>query len=177
MGDWPILCGHEQAFQGPPRTRQRIAARQSLTAKKNLFENPEVLLAAELGLWPWRLQEQAHGASARVPSRWEAQPGCWQRPHQLDNVELDSSNKAEAAHQVKANSEPTSVPTLGMSLPRLPFPVGAAVPPRRLIFFVENKKWDRKKKLTKIKFGFIGRLCTLLETCLQWMFWETSPNR
>jgi hypothetical protein len=27
------LCGREQAFQGPPRTSQRIAARQSSTAK------------------------------------------------------------------------------------------------------------------------------------------------
>ncbi len=34
VGDWPILCGRERAFQGPPRTSQRIAARQSLTAKK-----------------------------------------------------------------------------------------------------------------------------------------------
>ncbi len=49
MGDWPILCGREQAFKGPPRTSQRIAARQSLTAKKILFKDPEVLLAAELG--------------------------------------------------------------------------------------------------------------------------------
>jgi hypothetical protein len=32
IGDWPILCGHERAFQGPPRTRQHIAASQSLTA-------------------------------------------------------------------------------------------------------------------------------------------------
>jgi hypothetical protein len=26
VGDWPILCSREQAFQGPPRTNQRIAA-------------------------------------------------------------------------------------------------------------------------------------------------------
>jgi hypothetical protein len=31
--DWPILCGREQAFQEPPRTRQRIAGRQSSTVK------------------------------------------------------------------------------------------------------------------------------------------------
>jgi hypothetical protein len=34
VGDWPILCGRERAFQGPPRMRQHITARQSSTAKK-----------------------------------------------------------------------------------------------------------------------------------------------
>jgi hypothetical protein len=29
------LCGREQAFQGTPRTSQRIAAHQSLMAKKS----------------------------------------------------------------------------------------------------------------------------------------------
>ncbi len=61
--------------------------------------------------------------------------GRRQRPHQLDGVELDGSNKAEAACQVEASSKPTSVPMLGMSFPRLPFPVGTAVPPRRLKIF------------------------------------------
>ncbi len=131
MGDWPILCSRKQALQGPPRTRQRIAACQSLTAKI-LFKDPEVLFAAELGLWPWRLQEQAHGASMRAPSQWGAQSGCRQRPHQLDDVKLDGSNKAEAACQVEASIKPTSVPMLGMFFPRLPFLVGTAVLPRRL---------------------------------------------
>jgi hypothetical protein len=36
VGDWPILCGHEQAFQDPARTSQRIAAHQSSMAKKSL---------------------------------------------------------------------------------------------------------------------------------------------
>ncbi len=117
-----------------------------------LFEDPKVPLAAELGSWPWRLQEQAHGASVRVPSQWGAQSGRRQRPRQLDNVELDSSNKAEAARQVKASSKPTSVPTLGMSLPRLPFLVGTAVLPIRLNFFLlrtrngtvrnDSQKWN-----------------------------------
>jgi hypothetical protein len=49
VGDWLVLCGRKQAFQGPPRASQHIAARQSLMAK-NLFEDPEVLLMAELGL-------------------------------------------------------------------------------------------------------------------------------
>jgi hypothetical protein len=47
VGDWLVLCGREQAFQGPPKTSQHIAAHRSPTAK-NLFEDPEVLLAAEL---------------------------------------------------------------------------------------------------------------------------------
>ncbi len=107
-----------------PRTtkdKPAYCCKPIIYGKKNLFEDTEVLLVAELGLWPWRLQEQAHGASARAPSRRGAQSGCQQRPRQLDNVELDSSNKAEAAWQVKASSKPTSIPMLGMSLPRLPF--------------------------------------------------------
>jgi hypothetical protein len=68
------------------------------------------------------------------------EPGRRQRPRQLDNVELDSSNKAEAALQVKASSKPTSVPMLGMSLPRLPFLIGTAVPPRRL----KNLRWEQE---------------------------------
>jgi hypothetical protein len=130
IGDWPILCSREQAFQGPPRTSQHIAARWSSMAKKS-FQEPQSTLVVELGLWPWRLQEQAHGASMRAPSWWGAQSGRWQRPQQLDDVELDSSNKTEAACWVEASSKPTSIPMLGMSLPRLPFLVRTAVPPRR----------------------------------------------
>ncbi len=92
-----------------------------IDGKKNLFEDPEVLLVAELDFWPQRLQEQAHGASARAQIQWEAQSGRRQRPHQLDDVEPDGSNKAEAACQVVASSKPTSVPTLRMSPPRLLF--------------------------------------------------------
>ncbi len=41
VGDWPILCGREQAFQGPPRTSQRISARQSSRAKKIFLRTPK----------------------------------------------------------------------------------------------------------------------------------------
>jgi hypothetical protein len=37
VGDWLILCGREQAFQGPPRKNQRIAARQSSMVKKSFL--------------------------------------------------------------------------------------------------------------------------------------------
>ena len=65
------------------------------------------------------LQEQAHGASARAQSQWGTQSGHQQRPHQLEDVALDGSNKAEKASHIDASSKPTSVPTLGMSFPRL----------------------------------------------------------
>jgi hypothetical protein len=122
-----------------------------INGKKNLFEDTKVPLAAELGSWPWRLQEQAHSASARAPSWWGAQSGCRQRPRQLDDVELDSSNKAEAACQVKASSKPTSIPTLGMSLPRLPFLVGTAVLPRRLNFFCCQREMGLRETTRKNK--------------------------
>ncbi len=144
--------------------------------QKNLFKDPEVLLAAELGSWPWRLQEQAHGASTRAQSWWGAQSGRWQSLHQLDDVESDGSNKTEAARQVEASSKPTSVPMLGMLFPRLPFLVGSAIPHRRLILFHWEREMGPREKLAKIKFCFIRGLHTLSETCLQWMFWETSPN-
>ncbi len=121
--------------------RQHIAAHRSSTVK-NLFEDPEVLLVAELGSWPWRLQEQARGASPQAPSQGGAQSGCRQRPHQLDDVVLDGSNKAEAAPQVEASSKATSIPTLGMSFPRLPFLVGTAIPPSCLDFFC----WEREMR-------------------------------
>jgi hypothetical protein len=51
-------------------------------------------------------------------------------PHQLVNVGLDSSNKAEAAHLVKASNEPTS----------LSFLIGTAVPPRHSQIFWGNER-------------------------------------
>ena len=125
-----------------------------IDVRKILFEDPEVLLAEEVGSWPWRLQEQAHGVSARAPSRWGAQSGCQQRPLQLDNVKHDSSNKAEAAHQVKASSKPTSVPMLGMSLPRQPSLVGTAIPPRRLKTFRCQQEMGPRKTTRKNKTWF-----------------------
>jgi hypothetical protein len=47
--DWMVSCSRKQAFQGPPRITQIIAARQSSMAKI-LFKNLKVLLAVELGL-------------------------------------------------------------------------------------------------------------------------------
>jgi hypothetical protein len=122
--------------------------------QKILFRDPEVLLAAELGSWPCRLQEQARGASARAPSRWGAQSGHRQRPHQLEDVELDGSNKAEAACQVKASSKPTSIPMLGMSFPRLPFLIGIAVPPRRLKLFRWEWEMGPRETTRKNKISF-----------------------
>jgi hypothetical protein len=148
VGDWPFLCGRKRAFQWPPRT-SRVSLHANHRWQKNLFEDSKVPLAAELGLWPWRLQEQAHGVSAQALSQWGAQSGCRQRPRWLDNVELDSSNKAEAACQVKAISMPTSVPMLGMSLPRLPFLVGAAILPRRLNFFCWEREMGPREKTHK----------------------------
>ncbi len=118
VGDWPILCSHKQSKDHQGQTSVSLHTDHQW---RFFFWGPQVPLAAELGLWPWRLQEQAHGASARAPSRWGTQSGCRQRPLQLDNVELDSSSKAEAARQVRAGSKPISIPMLGMSLPRLPF--------------------------------------------------------
>ncbi len=117
------LAGFVRPRASLPRTTKNKPAHCTAcwsSMAKILFKDPEVLLAAELCLWPWRLQEQAHGASVRVPSRWGAQSGHWQRPHQLDNVELDSSNKAEAAGLVEASSKPAS----------LAFLEGTAIPPR-----------------------------------------------
>ncbi len=48
VGDWPILCGREQAFQGPPRTSQHIAACQSSTAK-NSFQGPRSATCGGVG--------------------------------------------------------------------------------------------------------------------------------
>ncbi len=115
--------------------------------QKFLFEDPKVLLAAELGPWPWRLQGQSHGASARVPSQQGAQSDRWQRPRQLVNIGLDSSNKTEAACLIKASSKPTS----------LAFLVGTAVPPRcAQIFLGTSGKWNCAKELAKIKFCCTG---------------------
>jgi hypothetical protein len=134
LGDLPILCGHKQAFQGPPRTSQRIAAHQSLTAKKIFLRTPKCHSRRSWARDPEDSKSKPM-ERAQAPSRWGAQSGCQQRPRQLENVELDSSNKAEAACQVKASSKPTSIPMLGMSLPRLPFLVGTAVLLRRFKFF------------------------------------------
>ncbi len=140
----------------PRTTKDKPAYRCTpiINGRKILFEDPKVPLMAELGLWPWRLQEQAHGASVQAPSRWGAQSGHRQRLRQLDNVELDSSNKAEAARWVKASSKPTSIPTLGMSLPRLPFLVGTAVLLRRLKIFRCHWEMGPREITRKNKISF-----------------------
>jgi hypothetical protein len=110
------------------------------------------LKAELLGSWPWRLQEQARGASVRAPSLWGTQSGRGQRLHQLDDVEFDGSNKAEAARQVKASSKLTSIPMLGMSFPRLPFLVGIAVLPRSLNFFCWEWEMGPRQKTRENNF-------------------------
>jgi hypothetical protein len=77
-------------------------------------------------------------------------------PRQRVDVGLDSSNKAEAACQVKASSKPTSVPMLVMFLPRLPFSYEQPFCRGVSNFFIANEKWDRKKLLAKINFCCTG---------------------
>ena len=73
-----------------------------------------------------------------------SQSGPWQRPGQLDNVELDSSNKAEASCLVKASSKPTS----------LAFLVGTAVPPRRLKIFCCQREMGPRETTRENKISF-----------------------
>ncbi len=122
--------------------------------QKILFKDPEVPLAVELVLWPWRLQEQAHGVSVRAPSLWGAQSGLGQRPRQLDDVELDSSSKAEAARWVRASSKPTANqhPNARHVSSKTAFLVGTAVPPRHLKIFccqweMGPRETTREKKI------------------------------
>jgi hypothetical protein len=91
----------------------------------------------------------------QVRSQWKAQTGRWQRPHQLDDVEFDDSNKAKAAPQVKASSKPTSIPMLGMLFARLPFLVGTFVLPRCYQIFGGGKReMDLQETTRKNKFLF-----------------------
>ncbi len=81
----------------------------------------------------------------QAPSQWGAQSGCWQGPRQLDNVELDSSNKAETARLVEASSKPAS----------LAFLVGTAVPPRRSQNALGDKREIRSQETTRKKYNFV----------------------
>ncbi len=142
------------AASEPPKDHQgqdSVSLHANHQWQNNLFKDPEVLLVAKVGLWPWRLQEQARGVSVQALSRWGAQSGHRQRPHQLDNVELDGSTKAEAACQVEASSKPTSILMLDMSFPRLPFLVGTAVLPRHLNFFCWEQEMGPRKKTRENK--------------------------
>ncbi len=147
-----------------PRTMKNKPAHRCtpiINGKKTLFEDPEVLLAVELVSWPWRLQEQSHGASTRAPSQQGAQSGCRQRPHQLVDVGLDSSKKAEAAHLVKASSKPTSLAFLG----------GTAILSRRSQNFWEwagngtarnnSQKWNFVVRASTYAFGNVSSMDAL----------------
>ncbi len=64
MGDWLILCGREQAVQGPTRTSQRIAARQSSTAKKIFSRTLKCYLR-----WSWDRDPEDSKSKAMVQAR------------------------------------------------------------------------------------------------------------
>jgi hypothetical protein len=164
--DWPVFAAaskHSKDHQEQAST----SLHANHQWRKILFEDPEVLLAAELGLWPWRLQERSHGASARAPSQQGAQFGCQQRPPQLADVGLDSSNKAEAACLVQASSKPTS----------LAFLVGIAVSPRRSQNVYGNgQELEQQETTHKNEILLYWTSAYVFGNMLQQMFWETSPN-
>jgi hypothetical protein len=86
MGDWPVLCGCELAFQGPPRTRQHIAARQSLTAK-NSFLGPWSATPNGVGLvtlktpraspWCERASAEPMGSPVWLSAEATSAGQCW----------------------------------------------------------------------------------------------------
>jgi hypothetical protein len=110
-----------------PRTTKNKPAHccaPSLMAK-NSFSGPQSATCG--GVWPVTLKTPrtipcCKRASAKPTG---VQSGCRQRPRQLVDVGLDSSNKAEAACLVKASSKPPSLAVL----------VGTAVLPRRSQIF------------------------------------------
>jgi hypothetical protein len=96
-----------------------------------------------------------------VPSQQGAQSDCQQRPRQLVDVRLDSSNKAEAARLVKASSKPTS----------FAFLIGTAVPPRRSqIFWGNEREMEPRETTRKKKITLYWRLRMPSEMFPQWMF-------
>ncbi len=169
MGDQPILCGRKQAFQGPPRTRQRIAARQSLVAK----------------IFLRTLKCYLRRSWARDPENSKSKPVVQGREHQADEEPslvvgrghiswtmlslMALTRQKQLAKSWQASSQPASQRQVCLFQDCLfsweqPFRQGVS------IFFVENKKWDHEKQLAKMKFCIIGCLRTLSETCLQQMF-------
>ncbi len=103
VGDWPILRGSKQTFQGWPMTSSALLHTDHWRQKS--IKDPKVWLAVELGPQPRRLQEQSPVMHAWAPSQKGAQSGCRQRPHQLVDGELACPNKVEAAHQVQPPGE------------------------------------------------------------------------
>ncbi len=111
----------------------------------NLPQGP--LHATHGGVGPARLYtlRAIPGTWAQAPSQKRAQSSHSLRPHQLLDGKLAGTNNAKAA------SQPAS-PMLGMSLVRLPFCEGTAVPLEPSQKFLDKQKRDREKQLTKIKF-------------------------
>jgi hypothetical protein len=66
VGDWPILCGRDQAFQGPPKTSQHIAARRSLTAKKIFSRTPRCYLRHK---WALDAEDSKNGPMVQACER------------------------------------------------------------------------------------------------------------
>jgi hypothetical protein len=99
----------------------------------NLPQGP--LRATRGGVGPTRLytSRAIPGAWVQAPSQKRAQSGHWLRPHQL----LDG--KIVGANNEKAASQPAS-PMLGMSLVRLPFCEGTAIPLEPSQKFLDKQK-------------------------------------
>ncbi len=107
------------------------------------------------------LQEQFPGVRAQAPSQKRAQSGCQHSPHQLLDGKLPGANKAKAA------SQPES-PMLGMSLVRLPFYKGTAIPlePSRRVF--DTQKVGLQETTCKMKISLYDCLRMLPEAFPQW---------
>jgi hypothetical protein len=171
------FCAATSEPSWDPKKRQPSSLHANHWRLSVFFKDPQALLAAESGFWPWLPQERTRGASMWAPSQRGLQSGCWQRPYQLNNAELVNSSMAEAASPVVASSEPTSVPSWARRshdcLSRWNSRSGKTF----RFFFIANRKWVCKKQLTKIKFPFICRLRKSSETFLQWMFSRNESKR
>jgi hypothetical protein len=171
-----FLCGHKRAFVGPQDETSPTAARQSSTAKR-LFWGPSSATRGGVGLPAWSPQEQTRGASAWAPSQQGLQLDRRQRPHWLDNAELDSSSLARAASPVVASSEPTSIPSWALCSYDCLSLWNSLFGKTFRFFFITNRKWAREKQLAKIKFRFVCRPQKSSETFLQWMFLRNESKR
>ncbi len=145
-----------------------IATHRSSMAKMPP-KDPKAQLAVELGPQGCTLQEQCPGACTQAPSQKRAQSGCWLRPHQLLDGKLAGANKAKAASQ-------PALPMLGMSLVRLTFCKGTAIPLDPSQKVLDMQKMGLQEATCKNKISLCERLHMPLEPCPQHRLLRNKSN-
>ncbi len=176
VGDWPILCGREQAFPRTSKDKLAHCCSPIIDGGKFLSRTPKCYLWQS---WAHNPEDSKIDPLVRADKRQaNREPSLVVGVGHISWLImglLALTRQKQLAMSRQAGNQQVSQHYVCLFQDCLSCRNSRSAK-TFAEFLVTSKKWDRKKQLMKINFCHIRCLCMSLKACPQWTDSETSPK-